>query len=204
MAKLEQYITAGNDFDALAQNAALTSGGLFVLPPSGSALVCARLKKLQFKTLGAVGNWIFAQRLMETGALTYDNLTVAFNVGATALGTLSGNTGLVVNDAPAAPNGVLTLGNLTGPFQNNEPIVDDGGVPGAADANGTVAFDSVEIDDGNENDYELTFADDEGLVAIDPNGAVDGTPCPILFTTNGMVLAGCAIVEFDYTRINGA
>lgn len=68
----------------------------------------------------------------------YDAQTAAFNVGATLTGATSGATATideVTFDFGAV--GFLTLSSVTGSFQDNEIISDNGGTPGSATSNGT-------------------------------------------------------------------
>ena len=68
--------------------------------------------------------------------LDYDDQTVTFNKGARVTGGTSGATGIIYNDADAGATGTLYLIGVTGTFQNNETITDDGSTPGSATANG--------------------------------------------------------------------
>lgn len=82
-------------------------------------------------------------RISQT--LAYDAQTANFNLGATLTGGTSGATAIILQDVDAGATGTLTLGAITGTFQNNELITDNGAVPGSADVNGTVAFAITEI-----------------------------------------------------------
>jgi hypothetical protein len=75
--------------------------------------------------------------------LLFDAGTAAFNVGATLTGGTSGATATIRRvvlssgawDGSAA--GILTLSGITGTFQDNEAITDNGSAAGAGVANGT-------------------------------------------------------------------
>lgn len=81
-------------------------------------------------------NYIY---ITGTGAtLDYDAQTATFNVGATLTGGTSGATAVIVSDRDDGATGTLSLKSVTGTFQDNETITDDGGTPGSATSNGTV------------------------------------------------------------------
>jgi hypothetical protein len=75
--------------------------------------------------------------------LGYDAGTAAFNAGATLTGATSGATAVIVSVSGTAASGILTLHTITGTFQDDEVLSDNGTVPGAAKVNGTIeeAFD---------------------------------------------------------------
>lgn len=73
------------------------------------------------------------QAVQRPGAtLNYDNLLVAFTVGQIVTGQTSGATGRITADASSA----LTLRTITGTFQDNEQIKDEG--TGEATVNGAL------------------------------------------------------------------
>lgn len=76
--------------------------------------------------------------------LAYDNGTAAFTPGKTLTGATSHATATIVSVTGTTATGTLTLHTITGTFQDNEVLIDNGTVPGAAVANGTLseAFDS--------------------------------------------------------------
>jgi hypothetical protein len=90
--------------------------------------------------------------------LGYDNGTAAFTAGKTLTGATSHATAVIVSVSGTAASGTLTLHTITGTFQNNEAISDNGTVPGAALVDGTIA----EAFDAN---HELTYTDIDTAVA---------------------------------------
>jgi hypothetical protein len=70
--------------------------------------------------------------------LGYDNGTAVFTAGKTLTGATSHATAIIVSTGSAA-SGTLTLHTVSGTFQDNEDLSDNGTVPGAAKANGVVA-----------------------------------------------------------------
>ncbi|MFC1599895.1 beta strand repeat-containing protein, partial [Patescibacteria group bacterium] len=75
-----------------------------------------------------------------TATLDYDAQTANFNIGATLTGGLSTATATITADVDNGTDGTLTLTMLTGAFQNNETITDDGGSPGSATSNGVELY----------------------------------------------------------------
>lgn len=69
--------------------------------------------------------------------LDYDAQTANFTIGQTLTGGTSSATGLIVNDTDAGATGTLELADITGTFQDDEPITD--ALTGAAVANGVTA-----------------------------------------------------------------
>jgi len=82
-------------------------------------------------------------RLTQT--LDYDAQSANFNVGSILTGGTSGATAIILEDSDGGTSGTLTLGNISGTFQNDETITDDGGTPGSATADGTVGYTYTEI-----------------------------------------------------------
>lgn len=70
--------------------------------------------------------------------LAYDGGTAVFHAGATLTGATSHATAIIVSTGSIA-SGSLQVHTVTGTFQNDEPITDNGTVPGAAKVNGTIA-----------------------------------------------------------------
>lgn len=70
--------------------------------------------------------------------LLYDTETVAFTVGKTLTGTTSLATGIIEQVIDNGTEGALLLTSVTGIFQDNEKITDDGDLTGTAAANGTL------------------------------------------------------------------
>ena len=80
-----------------------------------------------------------------TQTLNYDGQSTDFTVGLTVTGATSGATAIILEDSDSGATGTLTLGNISGTFQDNEALSDPDG--GDADANGTVGFTYTEISD---------------------------------------------------------
>ena len=72
--------------------------------------------------------------------LPYDGGTAAFNVGSILTGADSLTTGTIVRIDDSVEEGIVELVHVSGSFQNDEVISDDGSVPGAAVVNGTVSL----------------------------------------------------------------
>jgi hypothetical protein len=70
--------------------------------------------------------------------LGYDAGTAVFHAGATLTGATSHATAVIVSTGSMA-SGSLWLHTITGTFVNDEPISDNGTVPGAAVVNGVIA-----------------------------------------------------------------
>ena len=70
--------------------------------------------------------------------LGYDGGTAVFTVGKTVTGATSHATAVIVSIGSIA-SGSLTLHTITGTFQNDEAISDNGTVPGAAVVNGVIS-----------------------------------------------------------------
>jgi len=80
-------------------------------------------------------------------ALNYDAQTTNFTVGKVLTGTTSGAYGTIVTDTDYGTTGTLKLSNCNGDFIDNEPITDNGVIPGAATANGT----QFQFEENNKN-----------------------------------------------------
>ena len=70
--------------------------------------------------------------------LDYDGQTGDFTVGDKVTGGTSGATAIILEDDDGGATGTLTLGNISGTFQNNEAITDPSG--GDAVVNGVLDF----------------------------------------------------------------
>jgi hypothetical protein len=74
----------------------------------------------------------------KTCYLFYDAQTVNFAADETLTGGTSGATATILADTDWGTEGCLTLGDISGTFQDNETITDSQGTPGSATANGTI------------------------------------------------------------------
>lgn len=75
--------------------------------------------------------------------LDYDAQSANFTVGATLTGGTSNATAIIVADSDSGATGTLTIGAISGTFQNDETITDD--VTGSATSDGTVtAIDTID------------------------------------------------------------
>jgi len=70
--------------------------------------------------------------------LAYDNGTAVFTAGKTLTGATSHATAIIISTGSTA-SGTLTLHTISGVFQNNEAISDNGTIPGAALVDGVIA-----------------------------------------------------------------
>lgn len=80
-------------------------------------------------------------RISQT--LNYDAQTANFTVGSILTGGTSGATAVILEDSDSGVTGTLTLGKISGTFQNNEIITDVDG--GSATSDGTLTFIITEI-----------------------------------------------------------
>ena len=78
-----------------------------------------------------------ARRLVLTYNLKYDGGSTVFTAGKTLTGATSHAYATILSTGSAA-SGTLVIYNIVGTFENNEVLSDDGTVPGAAVADGTV------------------------------------------------------------------
>jgi len=85
-----------------------------------------------------------AKKTARVYTLSYDGGTAAFTAGKTLTGATSHATATILTLTGNATAGTLYIHSITGTFQNNEPLSDNGTVPGAALADGVAvaAFDS--------------------------------------------------------------
>jgi hypothetical protein len=74
----------------------------------------------------------------ELRALAFDGQTTNFTVGQTITGGTSGATGILAEQADAGATGTLQLDKVSGVFQNNEALTDEGS--GDGNANGTLSM----------------------------------------------------------------
>ena len=70
--------------------------------------------------------------------LLYDGQTSNFTVGKILTGQTSGATAEIIANTDSGTTGYLTLGNVTGTFDNDEAIKDDNTTQGVAVVNGTI------------------------------------------------------------------
>lgn len=77
--------------------------------------------------------------------LDYDAQSANFTVGAKLTGGTSGATAIILEDSDGGATGTLTLGQITGTFENNETITDDNGTPGSATVDGTLSYTYTEL-----------------------------------------------------------
>ena len=77
--------------------------------------------------------------------LGYDAQSANFTAGAKLTGGTSGATGIILEDDDSGTSGTLTLGNITGTFEDNETITDDNSSPGSATSDGTLAWTYTEV-----------------------------------------------------------
>ena len=89
--------------------------------------------------------------------LGYDAGTAVFTAGKTLTGATSHATAVIVSTGSIA-SGSLQVHSITGTFLNDEPISDNGTVPGAAVVNGVIS----EYFDSNE---QLVFTDIDSTIA---------------------------------------
>jgi len=124
-----------------------------------------------------------------TFTLNYDGQTGNFATGLVVTGGTSGATAIILEDNDLGATGTLTLGSISGTFQNNEAITDS--ATGAAVASGTVGFTYTAISNAPQATYLL--AKDNRLFAgnlrTDPTAVQysevdDGTNPPFTAWTN--------------------
>lgn len=90
--------------------------------------------------------------------LGYDTGTAAFTAGKTLTGATSHATAIIVSVTGTTAAGTITLHTITGTFQDDEVLSDNGTVPGAAVVNSTITE--------KFNDYgELVFTDIDTTVS---------------------------------------
>jgi len=151
-----------------------------------------------------VGNGIDKiHRISQT--LNYDAQTGNFAVGLMVTGATSGATGIILEDTDSGATGTLTLGSITGTFQNNEIITDSS--TGSATIDGTLAYVATEISGapraailkvvGNRLHAGRTFEDE---TAVHYSQVDDGTNPPFTNWTPDLLANGPGEV---FNRIAG-
>jgi len=127
--------------------------------------------------------------------LGYDAGTAVFHAGATLTGTTSHATAVIVSTGSIA-SGSLQLYSIVGTFLNDEPITDNGTVPGTAVVNGVIA----EARDINE---ELVYTDITATVScrfVGPQESmrVGSRNVPYIVSSPKVILpAGTSVAEGD-------
>ncbi|MFA5269638.1 MAG: hypothetical protein WC379_16865 [Methanoregula sp.] len=141
----------------------------------------------------------------QNSTLAYDAGTAAFHVGATLAGATShatavivGIPGTVITDPSGAtiytvPALTLLLHTITGTFQNDEVLSDNGTVPGAAVANGTTS----EAFDINGQLMYTTIASTVSCRLATPQESFRGKPIVIVSTPSVTFAAGTDVSEGD-------
>ena len=77
-----------------------------------------------------------ARRMVQAYNLKYDGGSTLFTAGKTLTGATSHATATILSTGSAV-SGTLVVYSISGVFQNNEVLSDDGTIPGAAVADGT-------------------------------------------------------------------
>mgnify|MGYP001213517446 CR=1 FL=1 len=127
--------------------------------------------------------------------LPYDGGTAVFHAGATLTGATSHATAIIVSTGGIA-SGSLQVHTVTGTFLNDEPISDNGTVPGAAVINGVIA----EYFDTNE---QLVYSDISLTVScrfVGPQETmrVGSRNVPYIVSSPRVILpAGTSVAECD-------
>jgi hypothetical protein len=78
-------------------------------------------------------------RLVLNYSLNYDGGSAVFTAGKTLTGVTSHATATIVSTGSAA-SGTLVIHSISGTFQNDEVLSDNGTIPGAAVVNGTASI----------------------------------------------------------------
>lgn len=124
------------------------------------------------------------QKRTQKQKLSYDTGSTIFHVGNTLTGAHSHATAFIEFVDGTASSGTLKLSAITGIFENDEAIVDNGGTPGSAKVNGVI---SNWLSSGNQPDYYW---------------ANDQVDVPCLFST---VQGDITVLDAgEYTNINTA
>lgn len=134
-------------------------------------------------------------QLQQNFTLAYDGGSAVFTAGKTLIGITSGATAIIVSTGVAA-DGTLTLHTITGTFQNDELLSDNGTIPGAAVANGTTAeaFDS----NGELSKTDVTTTVSCRFVGPQESIRMGGRNVPYIVSTPRVLLpAGTAVNEGD-------
>ena len=127
--------------------------------------------------------------------LAYDAGTAVFHEGATLTGATSHATAVIVSTG-SITSGSLQVHTITGTFLNDEPISDNGAVPGAAVVNGVIS----EAFDANE---QLVYTDISLTVACrfsapQESMRIGNTSVPYIVSTSRVVFPpGTSVAEGD-------
>lgn len=124
--------------------------------------------------------------------LLYDNGTAVFTASKTLTGATSHATAIIVSTGSSG-SGTLTLHTVSGTFQDNEDLSDNGTVPGAAKANGTVK-------DGVNANQELTYTTTSTTVSCRFGFAYEaqqGQPGMFVSTPRVVLPTGTTVNEGD-------
>ena len=124
--------------------------------------------------------------------LLYDGGSAAFTAGKTLTGASSHATAIIVSTGSAA-SGTLTLHTVSGTFIDNEALSDNGTIPGAAVANGTLA-------DGVNANQELTYTTTATTVSCRFGMAYEvqkGLPGMFVSTPRVVLPSGTTVGEGD-------
>lgn len=123
--------------------------------------------------------------------LGYDGGTAAFTAGKTLTGVTSHATAIIVSTGTVG-SGTLTLHTITGTFQSDEVIRDNGTAPGAAVVNGTIAEAVDDYGQPTTTSVDTTvscrFFSSQDMVKTAGGGALYGE------TTLKVLLDGSAVV----------
>nr|QGH72393.1 MAG: hypothetical protein [Podoviridae sp. ctka020] len=108
-------------------------------------------------TGGRYGDYFFVNNFLDglwriSRVLAYTTQTANFTAGLKITGGLSGATAIILQDADSGATGTLTLGSISGTFQNGEIITDTSG--GSATVNGVVTF-AITYVSGAPNAYKF-------------------------------------------------
>jgi hypothetical protein len=98
------------------------------------------------------GDYFFVSNGIEkiwriSRTLDYDAQTGNYSTGNILTGGTSGATAIILEDSDSGVTGTLTLGNISGTFQDGELLTDGG--TGSADADGTLGYASTEVTDSS-------------------------------------------------------
>lgn len=136
--------------------------------------------------------------------LNYDAQSGDFTVGQVVTGTNSGAFGTIISDVDGGATGILRLNNITGAFQDDEPITDP--ITGAAVVDGVLSADMLNYD-AQTQDFTLTarlFGVTSGASAIidaDTDGGTSGrltlSTVAGVFQNNEALIAYSASVYAD-------
>jgi hypothetical protein len=131
-------------------------------------------------------------QMQKNFTLAYDGGTAVFTAGKTLTGATSHATAIIISTGTAG-SGTLTLHTISGTFANDEVLSDNGTVPGAAVANGTIA-------EAFDSNGELSYTDVTATVScrfVGPTESFRGKPVYIVSTPRVLLPAGTAVNEGD-------